>query len=348
MTLPLFVRSLMIWVLLVLSVQPSSAQIADQHCLSVDYEFPLRIADVNHEIRLDVSSDGSRLVVATEAEIILIDLESLQEFARLPRERHSTDFDISLSPDNRYLADISIHVLEPLLDNPPRQLRIWDLERLALLYTVDTVGDSVDWSPNGAYVATNNSNGGVSVWDAETGEQIATNLSIFAENVKWDWGSGRVFSSYFGATSITIWDFSNDSVSEYSIGEVLDGQIGWIDEHRELLLVGTSQIILWNVANRHIEQSYKPTLDTNTFDADWSPDGDLIAVGTREGLIFWTPSSKTNSGSVEDRSAITPPVYRIEWVLGGSAVVIADFDGGVYLYGIEAGCITNILKEPLL
>ena len=238
--------------------------------------------------------DGSRMAVALDNGSIQIrnaeDL-SLADKIELPGPVNS----ISLSPDGKKIA---AGVAEA--GNDDGVVYIWDLDNHELLlkfsahrYSVP----SVDFSPDGRFLATGAVDRSVKVWDSQTGALIET-LSQDGQGTAVKFSpDGSLLASGLCSESINL-DCQKGSVilwdsASWGISKILTGPGDWVDgvafTPNMSLLAGASRngfVYLWRLSDGTLLH----TIGGHTYGVDAiavSSDGSSIATGSHKSTIIW-------------------------------------------------------------
>ena len=125
---------------------------------------------------LEWSPDSKLLAVVVNGdergEVLIVD-RSGAELARLAEEPGQHVESVSFSPDGRLVATTRTGIER--LDPTNMMATIWDWERGEVVRTIDTSANLVAFDPTGTRIATSRLvEGIVDVWDAETGDRVAT------------------------------------------------------------------------------------------------------------------------------------------------------------------------------
>jgi len=321
---------------------------ASETCLSVDYEFWYATEFLRVDSRVAVNYDGTILAVARRNGTFLYDTHTLQALGVLERTYVSSSFDIDWSPDENLIADASFSIaLRDNYDLPPElasSLTIWDAETQEIRNMLNTQTNVVAWSPDGEFIVYNQINnglGGMIISQADNLEPIAEiDTYTVLSNLIWLIDTSGLIGTYDGHVPILLWREDIGAIhidTDYSI------TYGSTNIHTDLATFVTySQVLLWSLETQELVASVLPEPYSNTFSAEWSPDGESIAFTTFDGLFLWYPF---NDERLVDYTDGAPPAYQIAWQPDGEALFYSDFDGNVYRWDMTLECVTGYIEH---
>jgi WD40 repeat protein len=161
---------------------------------------------------------------------------------------------------------------------------------------------TVDWSPDGRYIASGSADGAAQVWDAQTGKHVLSYRRPLPPTQPDGW-----------ARTVT---WSPDSK------QLL---IGFKDGMAQVLDITNGEVL-------HIIKGNGPLSSINT--AAWSPDGKYIAIGYINGPIRVHELITTNELIYIEHNA---PVQSLVWSPDNTRIVSASSDGTVKVWLVANG-----------
>lgn len=206
---------------------------------------------------------------------------------------------------------------------------------------------SIDFSPNGKWVAAASTDGKTQVWNGESGQeviQLLINSSYvkFSPNGKWlvtltceDGGKDMFDSYYCRKNAAIIWDTDSwQEVSKMTNGDFVNSVV-FSDDSKWVGSGGANNIIAVWEASTGKELPF--TIHTNEGDyvsvVDFSPDGKLVVSGSAVGAIVWDIATghqitqMVHDGEVHFTS-FSPDS---KWIISGgfsNSVIVWDSDTG--------------------
>ena len=244
--------------------------------------------------------------------------------------------DIAFSPGGQYLAVAS-------------GIGVWIYEvatsrALMLISTASSVR-SVEFSPDGATLASGAWDGTVKLWDVATGEIIATleGHGGGVQSVSFS-PDGATLASGAGDATVKLWDVATgepiatleehwdvvQSVSFSPDGATLASSGAW-----------DGTVKLWDVASREIIT----TLEGHggaVWSASFSPDGATLAWGTWDGTVkLWDVASREIITTLEGHA---DAVFSVSFSPDGATLASASWDGTVKLWDVATGEIIATLE----
>jgi WD40 repeat protein/serine/threonine protein kinase len=262
-------------------------------------------------------------------------------------------------------------------------IKIWDANSGEEIYKIEGHGDFVEiarWSPDGSQLASASGDFTARVWDADDGKEllILANHQDFVIDVSWSPDGKKIATGSFDGTA-KIWDASSGDEIYSLVGEGR-GEMRWViwsPDSERLLTVerGANQIdgvaAIWDVTTG--EQLFRlPGVGDLAF-ANWSPDGNLIAVndeiantrvwdavtGEEEfvlthpqplGYVTWSPDGNSLATGYEDGTLLvwdaTGPALQsfegqypngVSWSPDGKQFVRIEQGGPIFISDSETG-----------
>lgn len=216
-------------------------------------------------------STGSAEQTAAEVELWDVETNTLVNVLSGHKDWVSA---LAFSPDGDLLAASSMD-----------GIRIWDLERSQVIHHLDVpqwpnvVFTALEFSSDGERLFSSaRGQGGISIWDVQTGEKINSltdfTAPIFAKAFLPD---GRIIALKFDDGSTHLWDtVSGEEVARFTGGGSLYGRAIAISPDEQLLASGAGdfqvqEVIVWNLDNQAKVVQFPVEHDSVT-DLLFSPD----------------------------------------------------------------------------
>ena len=157
--------------------------------------------------------------------------------------------------------------------------------------------ETVDWNPNGDYIALGTGLGQVFILNAQTGQQVASidlPLKTSVTVVRWSPNGRYIGIGIAFNTNIYIWDSNaNQITSTLSDGntspQTSTNELSWSPDGSKIAVAQKCdsqiyEIRIWDVASEQIEITFEQ--GENLLNAiAWSADGTMIAVENQDSLI---------------------------------------------------------------
>jgi len=234
--------------------------------------------------------DGRRLIFAPPGkDLVVWDLVARRAVKRLPLDfrPHS----LILDPDSRRIAANAA--------DPPFRVQILDLDTgRALASWTDEVGSyAMSWSRDGRLLAVGHGDGRVFVWDVERGR-----LASVLQGHTWAVISchfapeGHLLATHSWDGTVRLWDAA---MGEPLLSTLSNGSLNFGSDGRRLAFLDGPTLVVWDVAHGQDVLTLNPGLIGNRTEtatngwvnaAQFSPDGRLAALGTRNGVHLYEAS----------------------------------------------------------
>jgi WD40 repeat protein len=228
--------------------------------------------------------------------------------------------DISISPDAKYLAS-TIGLKETI--------QIWELKNNSLWKTLsghESGINSIEYSSDGAFLASASDDGTIKLWDSETGQLIRT-LDNHRNGIK-----DTVFSSdgellIAGSSKgqITVWETKSGKLVKQLNGHT--DEITMVCSTVDDEMIATSSkdntVRIWNIPTGACTKAFGH--DDNVLGIAFSRDGTiLVSLTKNEKLYFWFAGTGKliTSFATEARTVITSPDGKMVIGVGMKSLII--------------------------
>nr|WP_286178274.1 protein kinase [Rhodopirellula sp. JC639] len=257
------------------------------------------------------SPNGERIVSGSRNELIIWDAITGKSLIR----REGASVSVSCSPDGGRIASISgdgvISIWNLNSSDGERFEEQWDKAEQFEIETLSKFfrgNPCVQFSPDGKYLAANNINDGITIWNADTGEEFAR----------------------FGGQDAGMKDLFNVAYSHY---------VGFSPEGKYIALANSNGLKLWNAQATSEEGTVESILDVRAAtNLSFSPDGTTVASSSARGISLWnlvTGTERTTIQSGETRSVSISP--------DGSFIAAGGFDGVIGIWDESGHLLPRLL-----
>lgn len=200
-----------------------------------------------------------------------------------------------------------------------KEVNLWDLSNLEVVLNLKGVHKvpvtTVSWHrPNGLLVCTGSADHTAALWDAKSGQHMAT----LTEHFGWVLGSSFSATGSFLATAswdktVRIWDPGSSTLINNLNGH--HGGVWSVDFHpRSSLICSASEdgtVKVWDARMSRNVRTFSGGHSDAAYCARWSPDGAMVASGGADGKV-------SEVARKSKRVAVT--MYLHEW--HGSAISV--------------------------
>ncbi len=312
---------------------------------------------------LAVSLDGRQLAFATLRQVIIYDTDNLSEqhmFRTNSTSYFSLSMSISWAPDSQHLA-IATSISTPEEQDPQSGVFIWKVDSEEIVNRIPSEPSLMTWSPDGNTIAVvtlpMTASTVVQAWNTETLDDIqiydiprfTDGLPFGVSALAWSPDSTLLAGTGFQSRSLVIWDTNDQELQAYTLPAGSSGEsLSWSPDGNYLAIGNSvySRIRLWNTETQEIEEDR--TLNNAigpVMDIQWSSDGRWLAQAGQFGMSLWdmTSNSTTPAHTFDEN---VPPFVRIAWLPDSQHLISVDFEGSIYRWDIETGCVeAAVLKD---
>jgi WD40 repeat protein len=278
------------------------------------------------------SPDGSLLLVAGTGGARLYD--RAHAFRRRRLAPSSTLADAAFSPDGRLVAGAGI--------GADHAAHVWDAQTGLQLYTLphDDGVLSVDFSPNGRYLATGSRDGTARVWNVAGGLLLATfhhpagSRSNFVQLVSFSPDSSRLLT-VGGDRFARVYDLTSRDLAMSVNNTVLINSARFSHDGTLIATAGADLFVrIWNASTGQLRYVLRGTGRVN--DLTFSPDDALLATAGGNDTIarVWNLAERSSSAII---TAHKSGIESVAFNPDGGSVVTTGRDGNAYVAASEGG-----------
>ena len=200
---------------------------------------------------------------------------------------------------------------------------------------------AIAWSPNSEQVLTGSADRTVRVWEALTGYCLHTLEGHRGEVLAVEWCPDGVKIVSAGDT-IRVWDaLVGDTLNTFKTGA---RNVAWSADGAKIFARGGDRLVSFDAVAMPSAQSLTFEDSKGVFDAELSPDGKLLAVMLREGVVICDATDgrrlMTLAGDVEGRVEN----LCVSWSPDSDYFVVGRADGSVAVWASATGEQMQALK----
>jgi WD40 repeat protein len=184
-------------------------------------------------------------------------------------------------------------------------------------------GQTAAFSPDGAILATGNSNDSVSLWSVATWHLIATLTDPVINNPSSNGPSPGVTALAFSPDGTTLAVADND---------------------------GNSYV--WNVAAHRLVATLTDPESGGVKQVAFSPDGKTLVAGDANGSAYlWEVAARSRIATLTDptaRNGVGPQINSVAFSPSGATLATGDQNGNAYLWDVATRRLTATLTDPVV
>ncbi len=205
---------------------------------------------------------------------------------------------------------------------------------------------ALSWAPDGRRVASGGNDAVVGVWDADTGERLASLLGHTGAVRSLDWSADGLLASAAEDGTVLVWDPSDGSLcSRFTVQTSWVNAVRWSPDSSRIASAGGDRTLMVTAVEDGSEVVRLPSPFGTFLSVEWSPDGESLAACSRSPLITvwrtsdWTPTSRLSSGG--------GTVWSVEWLRDGRWLAAGDADGRVLVWDLDTGRPARVIEGHL-
>jgi WD40 repeat protein/DNA-binding SARP family transcriptional activator len=278
------------------------------------------------------SPDGGKIAAAAETGVIIWDADTGDQWRRIHFPQHKCNgYDLAWSPSGDRFVVVGERLAESVHEACIAP-RVWDAstEEQILTFTGhEGQANSVDWSPDGAYILSTGVDGSARIWAADSGDERLT-LSGHTGSVndaRWSPGGDQIVTAAADGTA-KVWDVS-------ALRQAQD-DAALVQSETEGLNTGAEDGTELVTLSGHVG-------GVNC--AAWSLEGDRIATAGADGLIrVWlVPKGSRSSGDTATGEILftlsghSDEVRGVAWSPDGERLATSSADGTAHLWDAATG-----------
>jgi WD40 repeat protein len=303
---------------------------------------------------LAVSPNGNILAVATRDGLSLYDSETLQLGINLENDMNwsnSGNISISWSPSGDRLAVARYTSTLSGEPDPQSGIQIWEIAA-ATFHLLAGEPLAISWSQSNGLIASVDVNGVYALWDDTRNLSVSVQSDLSSQIglidvLAWSTDGTKIAGVNETVSPVVLWDYENSGEPHViELSGSVGGYFTWSPSSQHIAVGDWASSFIWIVETdterviRILEGS-----KGNPFDVQWSPDGSRLARGTQNGLYLWDMTSNDTEPFRAFEENV-PPFVRIAWLPDSQHLISVDFEGSIYRWDIETGCVeVAVLKE---
>ena len=220
-------------------------------------------------------------------------------------------------------------------------IRLWDVEKNTLLYTITTDHTSsimrVAWSPDGKQIATASADSEVHVYDAQSGERLhrLTGHTGVVYDVAWS-SDGRQLASAGTDFSVRVWNLSDENSVSFSASNLLHSIAWHLNNSYSSAGAVDGLVNVWAVSTgeHYTWKGHEAAVTSVT----WDSTGQRLATAGQDGqIIIWdTSDGDFTTGRVWKQGFdLGEQVWDLDW--HDTLLAASGINGSVKVWDVATG-----------
>ncbi len=228
------------------------------------------VTDSCASFSIQLSPDGTQFALGESGSLTIWDTSTLQRITT-----GASAFDdkvVAWSPDGSLLLTSVMGFIVVLDPQTGTQLLAMEGDGGGAL--------DIAWSPNGTYIASDDIEGNIRIWDANTGSLVAhyTNHSL-GGMMSLDWHpTDDLLVSYHSGSGVAVWDTQTHQL-QYTLPSTGGFVVEWSPNGTRIASGGVDGVTVWDATNHNIIEHIP--YDGIVYALTWNPDSTQIAYGGR-------------------------------------------------------------------